>query len=94
VDLTGEAPFIRETIDAFHTDAEAAGVKIVHSCGFDCIPCDLGSMLAMQYLRQQGAEQCNVKLLVTTANGSASGGTIDSAAGILAWARVLRSHYR
>ena len=41
-DLTGEPQFIRRMIDAHHDDAVAAGVRIVHCCGFDSIPSDIG----------------------------------------------------
>ena len=37
-DLTGEIPFVKNSIDAFHEKAKANEVKIVHSCGYDSIP--------------------------------------------------------
>ena len=40
-DLTGEAMFIRETIDLYHKQAADTGARIVHCCGFDSIPSDL-----------------------------------------------------
>ena len=40
-DLTGEAMFIRESIDLYHKQAIDTGARIVHSCGFDSIPSDL-----------------------------------------------------
>ena len=40
-DLTGEAMFIRESIDLHHKQAVDTGARIVHSCGFDSIPSDL-----------------------------------------------------
>jgi len=44
-DLTGEINWIREMIDRYHDDAVDAEVKIVHSCGFDSIPANLGVKL-------------------------------------------------
>ena len=41
VDLAAEVPFVRRSIDRYHGPAERAGVRIVHSCGFDSIPSDL-----------------------------------------------------
>ena len=41
VDLTGEIPFVRRTIDAFHGRAEEAGVKVVQVSGFEALPPDL-----------------------------------------------------
>ena len=40
-DLTGEALFIRDSIDLYHKQAVDTGARIVHSCGFDSIPSDL-----------------------------------------------------
>ena len=45
VDLTGETPWIREMVDQHHAEAEASQVKIVHCCGFDSIPSDLGVLV-------------------------------------------------
>src|SRR5689334_21186001 len=45
-DLTGEILFVRASIDRHHEAAQASGARIVHSCGFDSIPSDLG-MLAL-----------------------------------------------
>ena len=41
-DLTGEVLFMRESIDRYHGMAAGTGARIVHSCGFDSIPSDLG----------------------------------------------------
>ena len=47
-DLTGEVPFMRATIDAHHARAKQTGARIVHACGFDSIPSDLGTWAAQQ----------------------------------------------
>jgi short subunit dehydrogenase-like uncharacterized protein len=44
-DLTGEVLFMREAIDRFDAVAVGSGARIVHSCGFDSIPSDLGVLL-------------------------------------------------
>jgi trans enoyl reductase len=41
VDLTGEVPFVRASIDLHHKQAVESGARIVHSCGFDSVPSDL-----------------------------------------------------
>ena len=41
-DLTGETQWMRRMIDAHQETAEASGARIVHTCGFDSIPSDLG----------------------------------------------------
>ncbi len=40
-DLTGEAMFVRQSIDDYHKQAVDTGARIVHACGFDSIPSDL-----------------------------------------------------
>ena len=41
-DLTGETQFMRASIDAWNETAKQSGARIVHTCGFDSIPSDLG----------------------------------------------------
>ncbi len=41
-DLTGETQWMRKMIDAHSAAAEASGARIVHTCGFDSIPSDVG----------------------------------------------------
>ena len=74
-DLTGEVVFIRESIDRFHEQARGSGARIVHSCGFDSIPSDLGAML----LHEAAAGELEETTLVVRAmRGGASGGTLAS----------------
>jgi short subunit dehydrogenase-like uncharacterized protein len=56
VDLTGEIPFVRRTIDAFHDRAAAAGVKVVQVCGFEALPPDLSILLAAETARARWDE--------------------------------------
>ena len=73
-DLTGEVLFIRDTIDRFHDVAKTSGARIVHGCGFDSIPGDLGVLL----LHEAAGELADTTLVVTGMKGGPSGGTIDS----------------
>ena len=41
-DLTGEVHWMRDMITAHQETAKASGARIVHTCGFDSIPSDLG----------------------------------------------------
>ncbi len=41
-DLTGEAQWIKRMVERYENEARASGARIVHSCGFDSIPSDLG----------------------------------------------------
>jgi short subunit dehydrogenase-like uncharacterized protein len=56
VDLTGEIPFVRRTIDRFHERAAAAGLKIVQVSGFEALPPDLGVLLAAETARERWSE--------------------------------------
>ncbi|GAB3131966.1 saccharopine dehydrogenase NADP-binding domain-containing protein [Tsukamurella serpentis] len=82
-DLTGEVLFARRSIDKFHEQAVASGVKIVHSCGFDSIPSDLGTFLLYQRAQADGAGTLGTTtLVIRSIRGGASGGTIASAMGL------------
>ncbi|MEV6347717.1 saccharopine dehydrogenase NADP-binding domain-containing protein [Actinoplanes sp. NPDC051851] len=79
VDLTGEVLFARDSIDANHELAKSTGARIVHSCGFDSIPSDLGVHVLHQLAERDGAgELTDTTLVVTKMRGGFSGGTIDS----------------
>jgi short subunit dehydrogenase-like uncharacterized protein len=66
-DLTGEIPFVRQTIDAFHDRAAAAGVKVVQVAGFEALPADLAVLLAAETARQRwGEELAEADVQVTT----------------------------
>ena len=79
IDLTGEPLFIRDSIDRCHARAEASGARIVHCCGFDSIPSDLGVWL----LHQEAGELEDTTLVVRAMKGGPSGGTLDSMKGML-----------
>ncbi|MGZ8176947.1 saccharopine dehydrogenase family protein [Williamsia sp. SKLECPSW1] len=79
VDLTGEVPFVRLSIDKFGEQAEASGSRIVHSCGFDSIPSDIGVYLLHRAVAEAGAgEMTDTTLVVRSFKGGVSGGTVDS----------------
>ena len=79
VDLTGEVLFARESIDDNHELARSTGARIVHSCGFDSIPSDIGVHVLAQRVKADGAgELTDTTLVVTSLRGGISGGTIDS----------------
>lgn len=79
-DLSGEPPFMRRMIDQYSEQAKETGARIVHSCGFDSIPFDLGVFYVQQLAREQfGAPARNVRCRVLAMRGGASGGTVASA---------------
>jgi short subunit dehydrogenase-like uncharacterized protein len=78
-DLTGEVLFMRETIDRLDAPARASGARIVHSCGFDSIPSDLGVWLLHRAASDAGAGELeDTTLTVVRLRGGASGGTLAS----------------
>src|SRR6476646_5693390 len=78
-DLTGEVLFVHRSIAANHETAQRTGARIIHACGFDSIPSDLGVWLTAEAARADGAELGRTHLAVRSMKGGFSGGTIDSA---------------
>lgn len=79
-DLTGEVAWMRRMIDAHHARAQATGARIVHTCGFDSIPSDLGTWAAQQaFIARFGHPARKVTALFGEQSGGFSGGTLASA---------------
>ncbi|MBA2257225.1 MAG: saccharopine dehydrogenase NADP-binding domain-containing protein, partial [Thermoleophilaceae bacterium] len=94
-DLAGEVLFMRDSIDRHHEPAARNEVRIVHSCGFDSIPSDLGVLLLHEAARSDDAGDLeDTTLVVTGAKGSFSGGTFASMKGQLDEARANRERGR
>ena len=78
-DLTGEVQWMRRMIDAHHHRARETGARIVHSCGFDSIPSDLGVLYVQQEMqRRHGTAATGVKFRAREMRGGFSGGTVAS----------------
>ena len=89
VDLTGEPSWMHETIARFSEAAKLSGARIVHSCGFDSIPFDLGVYLLQQHaIEKTGEPIATVKGRVRAMNGTFSGGTIASMRATMASAKA------
>lgn len=83
VDLTGEPEFVDQMWLRYHEQARESGARIVHCCGFDSIPHDLGAYFTVLQLPE------DVPLKVegfVRAGGTFSGGTLHSA--ITAFSRM------
>ena len=79
VDLTGEPSWMHGTIGRYSAAAKASGARIVHSCGFDSIPFDLGVFTLQEHaIAKTGNPVATVKGRVRAMNGGFSGGTIAS----------------
>jgi len=86
VDLTGEPEFVDRSYLEHHATAERTGARLVHACGFDSIPHDLGAYFTIQQLQAAGPVTMRG---VVRSNGTFSGGTFHSAMGAFARARQM-----
>jgi short subunit dehydrogenase-like uncharacterized protein len=87
LDLTGEPEFVDRMYLAHHTTAVRTGARIVHACGFDSIPHDLGAL----FTRQQLPNDVPVTIRgIVRSNAMISGGTFHSALGQFARVRPMR----
>ncbi len=78
-DLTGEPQWMQKMIDTHQEQAEQTGARIVHTCGFDSIPSDLGAWFTQQEALENFGEYCtSIAMRVKAMKGGASGGTIAS----------------
>ena len=78
-DLTGEVQWIRRMIQLYEDRAKSTGARIVHCCGFDSIPSDMGVWFLQQEAIKRFGQTCErVKMRVKAAKGGLSGGTVAS----------------
>lgn len=78
-DLTGEPQWMQRMIDAHQAEAQQSGARIVHTCGFDSIPSDLGVWFTQQQASERLGEPCTrIAMRVKAMKGGASGGTVAS----------------
>ncbi len=79
VDLCGEPAWMHDTVAEFDDKAKASGARIVHSCGFDSIPFDLGVFYTQHHAKEKfGAPCTKVRGRVRKMKGTFSGGTAAS----------------
>ncbi len=90
VDLTGEPEFVDRVYVAHHATAQQTGARLVHACGFDSIPHDLGAHFTVQQL----PDDVPITLRgVVRASGMVSGGTFHSAMNAFSRVRQSRTAY-
>lgn len=78
-DLTGELQWMKRVIGEYQSEAELSGARIVHTCGFDCIPSDMGVYYLQQQMQQvHGVTAAQIKLRTKAFAGGFSGGTVYS----------------
>jgi short subunit dehydrogenase-like uncharacterized protein len=88
LDLTGEPEFVDRMWLAHHDTAVSTGARLVHCCGFDSVPHDLGVLWTLQ--QTPPGVPLTVRGLVR-ADASFSGGTYASAVGAVGRTRDGRS---
>jgi short subunit dehydrogenase-like uncharacterized protein len=78
-DITGEVQWMRRMIDGYEEEAQESGARIVHACGFDSIPSDLGCFYVNRAMWERHGVPCReVKTRVRKMKGAFSGGTVAS----------------
>ncbi|KEO90572.1 saccharopine dehydrogenase [Erythrobacter longus] len=100
-DLTGETQWIAAMQEAHEDAAKKSGALIVHSCGFDSIPSDMGVHFLQEQISQEFGQTCEkVEMGVQAAKGGLSGGTAASLINVLKEAQAdpslrkkLADHY-
>lgn len=90
LDLTGEPEFVDRMYLEHHRTAERTGARLVHACGFDSVPHDLGAFFTV---RQLPSDQPITLRGVVRSAGTFSGGTFHSALDQFARARDMKRTY-
>lgn len=79
VDLSGEPAWMHDIIAEYSDKAKQSGARIVHSCGFDSVPFDLGVYFLQQHVKETtGKPLARIKGRVRAMKGTFSGGTAAS----------------
>jgi len=87
VDLTGETEFVDTMYTRYHEKAVASGARIVHACGFDSIPHDLGVRFTVLQLPEGVPLRVRGML---RAGGAISGGTFHTAIAAMSRGRKMK----
>lgn len=91
-DLAGEAQWVRKMIDQYDDAARDTGARIVHCCGFDSVPLDIGVWFLQQEAKSRYGEYCeSITMLVKAISGGLSGGTYASIVNIIKESRADRA---
>ncbi|WP_214320796.1 saccharopine dehydrogenase family protein [Nonomuraea sediminis] len=86
LDLTGEPEFVDRMYVRYHDRAVASGAKLVHACGFDSIPSDLGVLYTVSQLPEGVPLRVSGYLRTRL---QPSGGTFQSALSIMSRPRQM-----
>jgi len=89
VDITGEPGWVADMTERYDSKARQSGALIISMCGFDCVPSDLGALLVVSKLAEQGTATRFIESGMES-NGRPSGGSIASGLANLGSSNVLR----
>ena len=87
-DITGEGEFVDRVYVAHHATAASTGARLVHCCGFDSVPHDLGAMYTVEQL--PGDVPITVRGVVR-AGALPSGGTFETTLTGMSRVRQIRA---
>jgi short subunit dehydrogenase-like uncharacterized protein len=94
-DVSGEVHWMRRSIEDWHDRARATGSRVVHACGFDSVPSDLGVLLMQRVAQARYGRPCfRIDHVFGPMAGGVSGGTVASMLALVTDAagdRALRS---
>ncbi|RKP06906.1 Saccharopine dehydrogenase-domain-containing protein, partial [Thamnocephalis sphaerospora] len=77
VDVTGEATFIGRSVETHGDEATRSGVAIVHACGYDSAPAEMGAVYATRLLEARNATPASIEAFYTFSSRS-SGAAINN----------------
>lgn len=84
VDITGETPWMCDMAQKYHEHAKQEGIRIIHCCGYDSIPSDMGTWVVVEKAKKLGKTLKSVTSVNVKSKGGVSGGTIASGMNIAA----------
>ena len=94
-DLAGEVQWMHKMINSHHEEAKNNGSKIVHACGFDSIPSDMGVYFIQKEAKaKRGTIAQEIKMRVAAISGGISGGTYASLSKVLEDAQKNKKVYK
>lgn len=94
-DLCAEVQWMRRMMDKHQARAEETGARLMHCCGYDSIPSDIGTWFLQNAAQGRYGETCSsVTMVVKAARGGASGGTAASMVNIIKETRSDREAAR
>jgi len=77
VDITGEICLHRASYDTCHETCKQTGSIILHGCGYDSVPSDIGSYMAAEAMSREFDCKCSkITCISGKSKGAVSGGTL------------------